>query len=90
MANVQGSDSVVACKSTNAIQSYYNSGRSPGLVSSSSPTFGISNPTVTANSNWLTCSFSRQIQNSQYSTFYDLNTNYYILAAYGGLTSSGN
>ena len=39
---------------------------------------------------WLSCSFNRTISNSSIQNYFDLNNNYYILAAIGKYTASTN
>lgn len=69
---------------------YYNSGKSPSLMSSTDPRIGFTNIKTSYANNVLTCSFTRAKTLSVDSKYFDLNSQYYLLTASGVLSSSGS
>jgi hypothetical protein len=90
-----GNNSAVLCFSNlatpNNVQGYYLIGHNvPIVFLASNPTYGITNPSVTANNGFLSCRFTRQKSSSDYSLFADISKNtYYILNAYGIIDNQG-
>lgn len=87
---MKGQDGVVSCKSNdNAIDQRYNARQNtPTLLVQANPNIGLSNPNVTMSNGVLSCTFTRLISNPSIQKYFDLNTNYYILAAYGRISNS--
>ena len=72
------------------IQHYYTSGHvSPSLMNNGAPTVGLTNTAVYTLNGWLVCSFTREVSLSTQANYFDLSKQYFILAAYGSLDSSG-
>jgi hypothetical protein len=59
----------------------------PTLMNTANPSVGLSNSVVNINNGWLTCSFSRMISMASQQNYFDLSKPYYILAAYGPISS---
>ena len=86
---MKGQDGVVLCKSNNnTIDQRYNDNKStPRLLDQANPNVGLSNSNVTMSDGLLSCSFTRTISNPNIQNYFDLNTNYYILAAFGPISN---
>ena len=82
-----GDDTVVMCKynsnGNSLIQHYYNVGKKSEVLANSNPTVGISQPSVSLQDGFLSCSFKRQKKNSISSRYFDLNNPYYLMLARG-------
>jgi hypothetical protein len=50
---------------------------------------GLTNIQVNIVNSWLLCSFTRQTSLPSQSLYYDLNNQFYILAAFGSLDANG-
>ena len=50
---------------------------------------GLTSSQVNIVNRWLLCSFTRQTSLPSQALYYDLNNQYYILAAFGSLDSNG-
>ena len=59
----------------------------PTLLSSGTPSVDLSNISVSVVNNWISCTFSRLVSDASVSGYFNLNTNYYILAAVGEYSS---
>ena len=59
-----GDDTVVMCKynsnGNSLIQHYYNVGKKSEVLANSNPTIGISQPSVSLQDGFISCSFKRQ------------------------------
>ncbi len=80
------------CKSSpGVVEQRYNFGKNtPTLLVANNPSYGLTNQNVTISNSWLSCSFTRTISDSSIKNYFDLNKNYYILAAYGRYTVSSD
>jgi hypothetical protein len=56
-------------------------------MNSANPTVGLSNSFVISSNGWLACVFSRIISMPSQQNYFDLSQRYYILAAYGSISS---
>jgi hypothetical protein len=85
--SLKGNSNVVACKTSGDVQHYYNPHKhSPSvLIDSGRPTIGLTNTHVAMNDNWLTCRFDRQKAINDTDNYFDLNENYFVLAAQGNI-----
>jgi hypothetical protein len=78
--------------SSDSVQNYFNPGGSDPSqkVDASNPSLALSNVEITKNGNWLVCKFQRLKKYSVLNTkYFDLNNQYYVLAAYGSTDNSG-
>jgi hypothetical protein len=87
---MQGDDDVYVCKIASAnkysLDRYYNNRRTSINQKTNS---GTSNISISYANNNLKCNFRRALKSNSLSNFRDLTQNsYYILLAYGSLTSS--
>lgn len=77
-------DGVCLCKSTGTVDQRYNKKKlAPNLIDNNNPSVGLTNINVKLENGWLKCSFKRTKKNIDVANYFDLNSNYYILAAYG-------
>lgn len=84
----KGEDSVIVCKSDNTAHNYYNpDGHSDSRILSN-PNAGIMKIKIQID-NWFTCSFNR-LKKFDAENYFDLNNEYYVLAAWGTYDSSSN
>jgi hypothetical protein len=81
--------SVIVCKSgeKSGVEHYYNDGYSSSLMDTNNPTIGISGASVQVNNQTISCSFTRDNDNSN-ENYCDINDSAYLLVAYGTLTDS--
>lgn len=90
---VMGDDDAVVCKlwgsSTLAVERYYNPGQTrPVYTSPTNPSLGLSNTRVTSNGSAVTCAFRRDKATGGNAQIFDLNNDYFILIAQGGVQAS--
>ena len=73
------------------VQQWYNTGRStPRLLSTSNPTIGLSNTSISTNNGMLNCLVTRQKSIANIENYFDIsNTSYNLLVAYGSNDESG-
>ena len=77
------------CISPGYVEQRYNPSEvTPMLLDSNNPSIGLSNQNTSLSNGWLTCSFTRLKSNNLVANYFDLNNQYYILAAYGSSTSA--
>jgi len=73
---------------TVSLYHFYNNGTiSSSLLLISNPTIGFSNIVTSYENGVATCSFTRAVNMSDITNYFDLSKSYYILAAYGPLKS---
>lgn len=78
-------------KNSNTIEHYYNEGPyTPQVLDKSNATVGLSNPVIIMDNNFLTCKFTRVKKNAAVDHYFDLNDNFYILAAHGPIDGNFN
>ena len=88
--NLMGFDDILACvyaTSLKSIRRYLSVGRAVNAISNNN---GISNATISLSDGRLTCTFRRAIKLADDSSFFDLNNQYFLLAAHGSTSDSGD
>ena len=71
-------------KDVNTVEHYYNEGPYlPDVLDPSNATVGLSNSSIALNNKFLTCKFTRVKKNPAVPNYFDLNQNFFILAAHG-------
>jgi hypothetical protein len=65
------------------VHHYYNPYNNPDFLVKADKSIGITEVKVTNNNDWLICQFRRQKNSSKTENYYDLNREYFVLAAYG-------
>lgn len=60
----------------------------PVLLDNNNPSVGLTNTNSASSNGWLSCTFTRKKSNSNYTNYFDLSNQFYILAATGTYTSS--
>ena len=71
---------------TNSIEHFYNEGKyDPYVLDPKNPTVGLSNSSVTVSNNFLICKFTRVKKTSAVKHDFELDENFFILAACGSI-----
>ena len=74
------------CKTTDTVENYYNAANYVSQRMLDSPTLGLSNAKIMKD-DWFVCTFNRLKTINGVSNYYDLSKDYFVLAAYGAISS---